>query len=129
MIKAGGNVKQGDGNRMPLKIAYAKGSLDLVKELVKNGADVNIDGGLTDACYMGHVHILKELLNFGADVNLKSNDGTPLTAACLGRDLGIVRELIKVGANVNLIDGNKTPLTIACILKKRVCEEVNKGGS
>lgn len=78
---------------MFFRIVCVKGSLDFVKELVKNGVDVNIDGGLIDVCFMGYVYILKELLNFGVDVNYKFMDRIFLIVVCVGRDLGIVKEL------------------------------------
>lgn len=54
---------------MFFRIVCVKGNLDFVKELVKSGVDVNIDGGLIDVCFMGYLYILKELINFEVDVN------------------------------------------------------------
>lgn len=54
---------------MFFRIVCVKGNLDFVKELVKSGVDVNIDGGLIDVCFMGYLYILKELMNFEVNVN------------------------------------------------------------
>jgi ankyrin repeat protein len=103
-----------------LTAACEKGHMSMVEELMKAGADVNIEGNflntpLIAACEGGHVTIVKELVKAGADVNLQSRLQTPLILACKGGHMSVVKELVKAGANVNIQDmwGN-TPLISAC---------------
>jgi hypothetical protein len=92
----------------------------VVTELVKTGADVNLQGGDGDtplvAAYKGgHVSVVTELVKAGADVNLQDRRGyTLLIAACKGGDVSVVTELVKAGAYVNLHNNDRnTPLIAA----------------
>lgn len=42
-----------------------------------------------------HIDIVKELIVNGADVNQKDCNKTPLTAACEGQHMDVIEELIK----------------------------------
>lgn len=68
---------------------------------------------LTRACYRGHINIVRELINLGADVNQSDGNKTPLTTACDKGYYSVVQELIEARANVNQTYGNKTPITAA----------------
>ena len=65
--------------------AARKGNVEIVKMLLKEGADVNARDkygrtALYVAAWRGHVEIVKMLLKEGADVNAADNDGnTPCT--------------------------------------------------
>jgi hypothetical protein len=74
------------------------------------------DTPLTAACKGGNVSVVEELVKAGADVNLQDDDGnTPLIAACEGGHVSVVTELVKAGADVNLQDDDgNTPLIAAC---------------
>ncbi|XP_056005124.1 uncharacterized protein LOC130050130 isoform X2 [Ostrea edulis] len=106
---------------LPLNAACKGGHVSVVKELVKVGADVNLqdrEGNtpLTAACYRGHLCVVKELVKAGADVNLQDYFGnTPLIAACDGGHVSVVKELLKAGATIILqgITWN-TPMIAAC---------------
>lgn len=96
--------------------------MDIVKELILAGADVNLRKGhvtpLTTACEIGYVDIVKELILAGADVNLRNEHMKPLTTACKNGHVYVVQELIKAGANVNCKDEEKTPISAASCNKE-----------
>jgi ankyrin repeat protein len=101
---------------LPLTIACKEGHADIVKDLVKAGADVDRQEvlwpgtPLMAACANGHVNVVKKLLKFGADVNLF----TPLIFACQEGHVSVVKELVKAGADVNLrSEWGCTPLIAA----------------
>lgn len=79
---------------------------DIVKMLIKAGADVNAqsDAGLTAlmfAATYGNINIVKELINAGANVNMQDIQGaTALTYGVLNKST--VDALIKAGADVNI---------------------------
>ncbi|XP_048740970.2 ankyrin-2-like [Ostrea edulis] len=105
----------------PLTTACYRGHVSIVKELVKEGAGVNLQDikgntALISACKGGHVSIVEELVKAGADVNLLGKySNTPLIAACKEGHVSIVEELVKAGADIN-IQGHcrNTPLIAAC---------------
>lgn len=64
----------------PLQLAVSENSLDEVKYLINNGADVNFQGyrGRTPlfiAAKYGNTEIAQYLISVGADVNIKDDDG------------------------------------------------------
>lgn len=63
------------------------------------------------ACFMGHVEIVRELAKRGAKVNLDDNDvaTSPLSMAIRGSRTEVVRALIELGAKVPV--GTVTGLT------------------
>jgi hypothetical protein len=109
---------------MSLFKAAKRGNLQRVKELIKNGANVNAtdtthydETALMNAAYGGHIDIVKELIKNGANVNAKDDeDFTVLMAASRGGHIDVVKELIKNGANVNAYElGGSTALSIAVV--------------
>ena len=76
----GSKVNQAAGGRfIPLKAAVRNGHKDVVRLLLRNGADPNIrnDTGLTPlhiACMTGATAIVEMLLHFGADTDAESED-------------------------------------------------------
>ena len=109
-----------------LQYAASKGYLDIVKELIKAGANVNtnnwgiysdkyeaLDGtALIQAAKNGHTNVVIELIKAGANVNQANSWGdTPLIQAATQGHVDVVKELIKVDANVNQsTDTGDTPL-------------------
>jgi len=85
------------------------GDLDTVKQLLDNGADVNLkDSDMTALHYATsgkHEKIVVLLLESGADANARDGtDRTPLITAAFWGHIGIARRLIEKGADVNAKD-------------------------
>jgi len=111
----------------PLNVACKNNTIELMKYLIKKGADVNKLNGYGETClfsicnrnnrdYKNDIEILKYLINNGADVNKENEEGeTPLHRACAWQYMDIIKILVENGADVN--KGNKngyTPLHEAC---------------
>jgi ankyrin repeat protein len=100
------------GGLLLLSAAAEHGLVSLVKQLIKNGADVNKkltgeDSPLMSACEAGHGEIVDLLIEAGADVNKKSSisdDGdpgeTPFMIAAEDGDRNMLAKLLKHGADV-----------------------------
>jgi len=105
-----------------LEYAAINGYLDIVKELIKAGAVIDVDHpqyssygatALIGAAGSGHVDVVKELIKAGADVNHRDKGQTALGVASCNGHANVVRELLKAGANVNDVDVLGTALTRA----------------
>jgi ankyrin repeat protein len=78
--------------------------------------DISRDFLHTAAIY-GHLEIVKQLIEFGADVNRMSEElQTPLSEACVNGHSDIVRLLICKGAKVDPSNSNfeQSPIYLAC---------------
>ncbi len=122
------------------------GILDVAKELITLGSQVNISIGadlatpLFSAVYMGHGDLIRLLLSKGANINAQGfTDGpTPLILAMHENNLSIMRLLVAHGAQINQavhinllnfikknsVKGQKwprleTPLNLAIIMNKQ----------
>ena len=102
---------QGRGDHTPLYcLANECGSAtgpEIVRALVRAGADVNAAGGVTRATALhmaarrGHVEIARALLDFGAAVNARDRKGdTPLQRAINCRKNGVSQLLQERGARL-----------------------------
>ena len=110
-----------DGATM-LAVASRNGHLGVVKHLLEQGADVNLEGGncdspLVSAAEQGHIAVVGELLQHGGDVNIDSYGMTPLNAASFQGHTRVVEKLLDHGANMARRDGRGvTPLfNAACV--------------
>ncbi|OEJ13998.1 hypothetical protein BFL38_04480 [Brachyspira hampsonii] len=103
-------------NDSPLKIASAKGDLELVKEFIKRGANVNFRGeGNIDALHSAvmstnenSLKIMKELLDAGAEVDVEYGweEPFPILLETIGVDeskcdLEKFKMLAEYGADIN----------------------------
>lgn len=95
----------------PLHVAAFNGSVEKVKELLKNKVDVNIQDKLEwtplhDAVIQGHTEIVKLLLSAGANVQAQDLDDlyTPLHDAVRMNYPDIVELLLSAGANPSIED-------------------------
>jgi len=79
-------------------------NLELIKELVSEGANVNADDDypLRCAASNGYLEIVQHLISVGANVH--SCDDMALRCASSNGHLEIVKFLVSVGANVHAID-------------------------
>lgn len=91
----------------PLDVAVSEGHAEIVRELIRHGADVKSICGtgwspLHLACELGHLAVAKVLLDAGADIKLGSPTGvdSPLDLAASGGHADLVRELIRHGVSV-----------------------------
>ncbi|HKJ41600.1 MAG TPA: ankyrin repeat domain-containing protein [Sunxiuqinia sp.] len=91
---------------MTIHAAVISGKLETVKQLIKNGVDLNEKepaGGsspLISAAVFGQTEIAKVLIDSGADVNFKNNDGsTALHTAAFFCRTEIVKVLLANGAD------------------------------
>lgn len=108
-------------NRTWLYVAAKHGEFELVKDLVRHGANVNIatiKKGFTPlhiSIIHGHLDMARFLLKNGADVNTACNDGfTPLYLSIAYGNLDMVRFLLENGADVNAANNmDITPLYYA----------------
>ncbi|XP_047659174.1 ankyrin repeat domain-containing protein 29 isoform X4 [Tachysurus fulvidraco] len=97
-----------------LMVASYSGHYDCVRELIMQGADINLQRetgstALFFAAQLGHDEIIKLLFEFGASTEYQTKDGaTPLFLASQEGHVTIVRQLLSSGAK----DGT-TPLWIA----------------
>jgi ankyrin repeat protein len=104
---AGFSADTVDGNDVPLIcLAARKGSLDMCRFLVENGADVDKtcrDRGasaMVDAALGKFTDIISFLIEQGADANVRSKDGqSALIIAVTQPDIPAVEILLKAGAN------------------------------
>ena len=103
-----------------LEGAILANDLELVKNFINQGADVNAKDNLGNpylslACQYGSIEIVKELIEKGADVNAKDQNGyTALIRAINRKNLNIAKFLIENGADVNTkINDGSTPLIFA----------------
>lgn len=104
----------------PLSRAVELGDLNAVRELIRDGVDLNAknnDGRtpLLMAAQSGELEILQELLRAGADVNLADRfDTTPISWAVQLGEFEIVKALIQAKADLNFANFlGKTPIGFA----------------
>jgi hypothetical protein len=97
----------------PLKKAFEIGRLDVVRELLINGANPEIawnhqqqeESLFIYAADKGHSEIVQFFLQVGFPVNYQNKNGrTALHFAKLRKNHDLVQDLLKAGADVNLID-------------------------
>ena len=102
----------------PLWYAAVIGQLEIVKILIRNGANINSvsNSGSTPvraACFMSHLEIVKFLVENNADIQMTNNfGGTCLINSVQSTELS--KFLLEKGASVNAQDaGNRTALHYA----------------
>lgn len=118
--QVGVDATDGDG-RTALIHSAAYNNIELMRWLVKNGADINLKDriGYTALHFAGqnkYVDIAAYLLEKGADPNVQDIHGnTPLWTAIFNskEEKGVVKLLLKHGGNPNLTNNyHKTPANL-----------------
>ncbi|XP_043480097.1 ankyrin-3-like [Leptopilina heterotoma] len=115
------NLERNVFGRRMLHVAAARGHLQIVDLLIKNGAKINVEdySGRTPffiALKEKQVEIAEFLMENGACLDIPSEDGkTPLHLAIKMQNLEIVERLLKKGAKVNVLDdmSSMKPIDIA----------------
>lgn len=105
----------------PLSLAVALGDVDIIRELLKAGADAKgrMPNGIPlvyRATYDGDEEILRTLLESGADANSKDDDEYEalLHVAAMHANVACIRILLERGASVDVRDRlGYTPLHLA----------------
>jgi ankyrin repeat protein len=117
----------------PLTTAASAGSTEIVRTLLKNGADPNLNGPLEDASLRGFTDVAELLLDHGALANqLNAASGTTaLYAAASFGKAETVSLLLKRGADAGLCGkAKKSPYQAALENGYRdVAEEIRRHGS
>ena len=113
-------VKASKPDVAELRKAIKNDDLDLVKDLIARGAEVNIkdvDGWtpLMDACFYGSKDIASLLIAKGADVNaIDRAENTALILSAYSGAADIAELLVKRGAKMDIADNcNNTALILA----------------
>ncbi|XP_056096095.1 kinase D-interacting substrate of 220 kDa B isoform X4 [Rhinichthys klamathensis goyatoka] len=94
-----------DNGQTPLMLASEQGSLEIVQELIRRGANVNLDdvdcwSALISAAKEGHVEVVKELLENSAYIEHRDSGGwTALTWASYKNRVEVATILLETGAN------------------------------
>lgn len=126
LLQAGANPNVATTLGTPIFAAVKSGNLDIVRLLIKQGAEYKVRGGFSPtyiACIEGRLAILKYLVSMGADIF--SFDNPPLVfAACAAGQLEVLRFLMEEmewdihrtmsGENGLRVDGKDTLLYCAC---------------
>lgn len=101
----------------PFVTACRKGYVEIVRELIAAGANVNAGFDclpLHTAAGKGHLEIVRLLLEAGADVEGHEEDAwTALMSASSKGHLKVVKLLVEAGANVSAWSQGATPLMLA----------------
>ncbi|ARF02627.1 SWPV1-008 [Shearwaterpox virus] len=121
MLSYKANVNNIHDNYAPLHLAIDEEDEEIIKLLIRYGADINIKNTYNDSSPLHHAvksvnkNILKILLDKGADVNSLNRYGcTPIYYAVCNNNIDVVNILLEYGADVNVIDlSGNTPLTVS----------------
>lgn len=129
LIQKGANVNAQSNDKenpcSPMLCTCLTGNVDILKELIKAGADLEKGDARTNstpliaASHLGKYDMVKILLDAGANINAENNLGsTALILASAGGYDKIVRLLLDRGANVNAVDKGGGNAFIRAILGK-----------
>lgn len=93
-------------NQTPVTLAYKKGNIELFKELLSTGADLNYINGKTNtilyyACKYKDLNAVKSALSYGVDIRAKSYKSALYVALHLGK-LDIANYLVDNGFDCSM---------------------------
>ncbi|XP_077444144.1 ankyrin repeat domain-containing protein 11 isoform X1 [Stigmatopora argus] len=112
--------KRNERGETRLHRAAIRGEVRRIKELINEGADVNVKDfagwtALHEACNRGYYDVAKQLLAAGAEVNTKGlDDDTPLHDASNNGHFKVVKLLLRYGGDPRQSNRRgETPLNVA----------------
>nr|XP_015223555.1 PREDICTED: ankyrin repeat domain-containing protein 11 isoform X1 [Lepisosteus oculatus] len=112
--------KRNERGETRLHRAAIRGEIRRIKELISEGADVNVKDfagwtALHEACNRGYYDVAKQLLAAGAEVNTKGlDDDTPLHDASSNGHFKVVKLLLRYGGDPRQSNRKgETPLKVA----------------
>ncbi|MFC1883662.1 ankyrin repeat domain-containing protein [Thermodesulfobacteriota bacterium] len=123
---------------MSLNEAAFKGDIDMIRQHIKAGSDLNEKDPMSGSCPLitaavfGKIEVARELIKAGADINGTNNEGsTPLITAAAFGQTEVARELIKAGADVNSTnnEGSTALITAAVLCRTEIVEVLLKNGA
>ncbi|XP_005723973.1 kinase D-interacting substrate of 220 kDa isoform X2 [Pundamilia nyererei] len=97
-----------DNGQTPLMVAAEQGSLEIVQELIKRGANVNLDDidcwtALISAAKEGHIEVVRDLLENNANLEHRDMGGwTALMWAAYKGRTDVAQLLLEKGSNPNI---------------------------
>uniref|UniRef100_A0AAQ5ZBN1 KAP NTPase domain-containing protein n=1 Tax=Amphiprion ocellaris TaxID=80972 RepID=A0AAQ5ZBN1_AMPOC len=97
-----------DNGQTPLMVAAEQGNLEILQELIRRGANVNLDDvdcwtALISAAKEGHVEVVRELLENNANLEHRDMGGwTALMWAAYKGRTDVAQLLLEKGANPNI---------------------------
>uniref|UniRef100_UPI0037E7D658 kinase D-interacting substrate of 220 kDa B isoform X1 n=1 Tax=Semicossyphus pulcher TaxID=241346 RepID=UPI0037E7D658 len=97
-----------DNGQTPLMVASEQGNLEIVQELIRRGANVNLDDvdcwtALISAAKEGHIEVVRELLENNANLEHRDMGGwTALMWAAYKGRTDVAQLLLEKGANPNI---------------------------
>lgn len=106
------NVRDTESGDTALTAATGTGRIEVLRELLKSGSDVNFtdESGYTAlmrAASCGYTNVVETLVEFGADVNIQSATGeTALICAVVTGHINVIRLLLQAGASVQVNSPN-----------------------
>ena len=121
LLRHGADPNRESEGKTPFIVAVLKDNIDIMKELVKNGAKIentnyHCGEAFYDACYKGDFKRVCELMKLGISYRLTDRYGySGLMAAAYGGHAGIAEFLINKGADVNHRTLNNQNALIYCL--------------
>lgn len=120
-------IKLDEKRNRPIHAAALIGDVELIKLLLKHGANVNDDRNkifftpLHFAASKGHIEAIKYLVENGADIDANDNEYevTPLSSVIVNNNLDGVKILLELGA-----DPNKLVMRSSCLHKAVIKDNV-----
>jgi len=124
--------KKNTKGETPLHTAAIRGSSRLVKQLLKMGADPNVQDNaewspLHEACNRGNLSVVKVLKEFGADLNLTGfGRDSPLHDAARNGHIKVVKFLVRSGVSLKAKNAsNRTPREEAEMSRLRIQDNID----
>jgi serine/threonine-protein phosphatase 6 regulatory ankyrin repeat subunit B len=109
-----------DNDDTPLIIAARENLLDIVKTLLRNGADITLsdcemENALHNACHIARRGVITTLLDAGININDTQCEGySPLHLALINHNTEATLCLLEHNPDVDMVCNGQTPISLAC---------------